>query len=175
LAGTACMHSGPARQAPRRVTSRGHRPGRVYPTGPYAQSARGRLSELYARSAASFEHGTAREDDVTRARNAPFGAMAVPVVVSTDGDAAISWNEKTGASATASALRACKARHEACRIAVLYRRNQCAAAAIDGTAIGWAKAPSLDEAAAAAIAMCTRKGGVSCTIKESRCNAVSLR
>jgi Domain of unknown function (DUF4189) len=148
---------------------------RVYPTGPYTQSARGRLSEFYARSAASFEHGTAREDDVTRARNAPFGAIVIPASSSADGDAAISWNEKTVASATASALRACKARHAACRIAVLYRRNQCAAAAVDGSAIGWAKASSSDEAAAAAIAMCAQKGGVSCTIKDGKCNAASLR
>lgn len=146
---------------------------RTYPTSVYVQQARRRLADLYAQSAATFERGTAREDDVTRIANAPFGAVAIPSTTAADGYASITWNEKTVGAAASTALRACKARRGSCRIAMLYRRSQCAAVAVDGGVVGWARAFSAREAEAAAIAMCAEKGGSACAIKEMQCNAGS--
>ncbi len=146
----------------------------IYPTGPHTEAARNRLAELYAQSADSYRHGTAREDDVTRPDNAPFGAVAIPLAASPDGYAAVTWNEKSVGTAAAAALKACKSAHGSCRIAILYRRNQCAAVAADGRVLGWAKSLSSSEAEAAAFAMCTQKGGSSCAVNASRCNASSL-
>ena len=146
---------------------------RTYPTGAYAAEARRRLADLYGQSAASFQRGTAREDDVTRSANAPFGAVAIPSAAAADGYASITWDEKTVGAAASTALRACKVRHGSCRIAMLYRRNQCAAVAVGGGVLGWARALSTSEAEAAAIAMCAEKGGSACAVKETQCNAGS--